>query len=91
MPLFLMSSPLRALVEGSNVPTMISDRMALITGWRTAGGRRPDGPRTADVPEERELRAERKSESGNPGRAASTWWSSADAVLWVIDSLQRTE
>src|SRR5262245_25622074 len=38
MPLFLMSSPLRTLVEGSNVPTMISVRMVLFTGWRTAAG-----------------------------------------------------
>jgi hypothetical protein len=38
MPLFLMSSPLRAPVEGSNAPTMISVRMALVTGWRTAAG-----------------------------------------------------
>src|SRR5262249_45810319 len=38
MPLFLMSSPLCALVEGSNTPTMISVRMALFTGCRTAAG-----------------------------------------------------
>ena len=74
MPLFLMSSPLRALVEGSNVPTMISVRMALVTGWRTAGGapsgrathrRRPGRTRIAG----QSVRVNQET----PGRAASTW------------------
>src|SRR5262249_13224886 len=91
MPLFLMSSPLCALVEGSNVPTMISVRMALFTGWRTAAGalRTGQGPQTSR--QNGNCGPERKRGTGNPGKSCFDMASSPEAVVSAIDSLQTTE
>ena len=81
MPLFLMSSPLRALVEGSNVPTMISVRMSLFNGWRTAAGAVGTGQARQRSRWNGNCGPKRKSESGNPGKSCFDLASSSDAVV----------
>src|SRR5262249_58155771 len=66
MPLFLMSSPLCAPVEGSNVPTMISVRMALFTGWRTPAGALRTGQAPPTSPQKANCRAKRQIEARHP-------------------------